>query len=331
MLVMWFKRKKLKCSKFNIDDVAPFSRMESKLARSLERFRERIANGSYYEAQQTIRSITNRYVHGKQYDMAISLLYQSIIILIENKQFDESADLYLYLLEVFGEEGKDWESFEKDGLVKIINLIKMLPSSDVNLLNLSRETSKFIVSKSGKVNGDERVNYLFGEKMIKSGDVGVVNQGEKMLITSNESAVEMLVEFEWKCYLQNGGFNGYLLRSVLPILMTKNVKFAKGVMDALVGKYIEEQGLEVEEVEGLKIVKEGEEIINFLQLLVLVLGRFNKEDSNAFTMLLKRYNGKIHEEGIFERVNDLAIEYYGISFIKKQSNLLQDMMGSFLK
>ena len=313
--------------------------MDNKLTKSLERFKERIANGSYYEAQQTIRSITNRYIFKKQFDLAISLLYQSSIILINNKQFDESADLYLYLIEVFEKENKEWNEFDRNDLIKLINLINMLPNNDINLINLSRETNKFLINKSGKIIGDEKVNYLFGSKMIKSGDKNMINNGEKLLIlNNNENSIKLLIEFEWGCYLQNGEFNKYLERIVIPYLMIKNIKFAKIAMNEMINKYVERNGdkIKYEEIEGLKIINGGDddnngEVINFIQLLVKILERFNKEDSNSFTTLLKRYNNMLNREGIFEKINEIAISYYDISFIKKQSNLLQDMMGSFLK
>lgn len=120
--------------------------------------------------------------------------------------------------------------------------------------------------------------------------------------------------------------------------MIKNIKFAKIAMNEMINKYVERNGdkIKYEEIEGLKIINGDDddnngEVINFIQLLVKILERFNKEDSNSFTTLLKRYNNMLNREGIFEKINEIAISYYDISFIKKQSNLLQDMMGSFLK
>ena len=55
--------------------------MSDKLQRTITRFRAKIDAGSYYEAHQTVRTITNRYVKAKQYSDAIDLLYQAASIL----------------------------------------------------------------------------------------------------------------------------------------------------------------------------------------------------------------------------------------------------------
>jgi golgi to ER traffic protein 4 len=322
--------------------------VEQKLAKSLARFQERISNGSFYEAQQTIRSITNRYVHANQFSAAISLLYQSTMILLESKQYDEAADLYIYMLEVMGNEKRDKDggsgSIDKSDMDKISSIISMYPEGNENLLTLSKDTGKWVTAQTGSVAGDGRLNTLLGLKLVKSASDGAINAGLRLLMLSSDvKALETITSIEYGTFQHENkvdSFVMYLSRVVLPYLLIKNVRFAEIVCRKLIERFVEEhEQFKYENVGGLTIfeVQEGAELenffktINFIQLLVELVKRGRKEDGNTFTLLLKRYQAalKVHE-GLFERVNEIAVMYYGISFIKKQSNLLQDMMGSFL-
>ncbi|GAV28260.1 hypothetical protein PMKS-001730 [Pichia membranifaciens] len=318
--------------------------IENKMKKSLARFRERINNGSYYEAQQTIRSITNRYVHSKNYEAAISLLYQSTMILLESKQYDEAADLYLYLLEVLQDENKSVEEFEAADLGKIVNILSTFPNTDANLANLAKETSKFANSKVGSDVGLPKINLLLGTKLLQSGVASQIGQSERYLFLTNDvNALKLIVELEYHTFKAEGKpeyFGLYLSRVVLPYLSIKNVKFAELALKKMLEDFQEDTPCErFQNVNGMLIFEADSDgnldncykLVNFLQLLLALAKKGSKEDSNIFSLILKRYQNVLKGyEGLFERINEIAVIYYNISFIKKQSNLLQDMMGSFL-
>ena len=318
--------------------------IENKMKKSLARFRERINNGSYYEAQQTIRSITNRYVHSKNYEAAISLLYQSTMILLESKQYDEAADLYLYLLEVLQDENKSVEEFEAADLGKIVNILSTFPNTDANLANLAKETSKFANSKVGSDVGLPKLNLLLGTKLLQSGVASQIGQSERYLFLTNDvNALKLIVELEYHTFKAEGKpeyFGLYLSRVVLPYLSIKNVKFAELALKKMLEDFQEDTPSErFQNVSGMLIFEADSDgdldncykLVNFLQLLLALAKKGSKEDSNIFSLILKRYQNVLKGyEGLFERINEIAVIYYNISFIKKQSNLLQDMMGSFL-
>jgi hypothetical protein len=315
--------------------------LENKLQKSLARFRERINNGSYYEAQQTIRSITNRYVFSKNYEAAVSLLYQSAMILLESKQYDEAADLYIYMLEVLQDENKDIESFEKDDLNKIISILTIFPDEDANLNNLSKETNKFINNKVGSPVGLSKLNFLLGSKLYNSGNINQVNNSEKFLFLTDEpKALQLIIELEYNTFKsenKENDFGLYLSRVILPYLSIKNIKFAELALTEMLNKFQQDFAITTSENinDELRIFETEDnnnlKLINFMQLLVTLVKRGNSEDSNIFSLILKRYQPVLKSyEGLFQRVNEIAIIYYNISFIKKESNILQDMMGSFL-
>lgn len=318
--------------------------IENKLKKSLARFRERINNGSYYEAQQTIRSITNRYVYSKNYEAAVSLLYQSTMILLESKQYDEAADLYLYMLEVLQDENKTIQEFEAVDLGKIVNILSTFPNTDANLGNLAKETSKFVNSKVGNEVGIPKINLLLGTKLLQSGIASQIDQSERYLFLSNDvSALKLIVDLEYhtfKAEKKPEDFGLYLARVVLPYLSIKNVKFGELALTKMLQDFQEDippekcqsvNGMLIFEADGDTDMDNCYKLVNFLQLLLALTKRGSKEDSNIFSLILKRYQHVLKRyEGLFERINEIAVTYYNISFIKKQSNLLQDMMGSFL-
>lgn len=320
------------------------SAVENKLKKSLARFRERIDNGSYYEAQQTIRSITNRYVHSKNYEAAISLLYQSTMILLESKQYDEAADLYLYMLEVF--ENLSGEEFERDGVNKVVSVLSLFPDTDANLQNLAKETNKFLINKLGSPVGSPRVNYLLGNKLFNSGDKKLVNQGERYLFLTQElKALDLIIDFEFKSYQEENRKDRigiYVARVIIPYLMIKNIRFAQLGMNKMLQHFENENGaltyttvgdLKIFEVEGSQNgeLNKSFQLINFLQMLIALLQRGQKSDSNVFSVLLKRYQPILQSyEGLYEKVNQISITYYGVSYIRKQTNMLQSMMGNLL-
>ncbi|ODQ46625.1 hypothetical protein PICMEDRAFT_58887 [Pichia membranifaciens NRRL Y-2026] len=318
--------------------------IETKLKKSLARFRERINNGSYYEAQQTIRSITNRYVHSKNYEAAISLLYQSTMILLESKQYDEAADLYLYMLEVLQDENKSVEEFETADLGKIVNILSTFPNTDANLASLAKDTSKFVNAKVGSDVGLPKINLLLGTKLLQSGVASQIGQSERYLfLTSDVNALKLIVELEYHTFKAEGkpeDFGLYLSRVVLPYLAIKNVKFAELALKKMLEDFQEDapskrfqsvNGMLIFEADGDSDLDDCYKLINFLQLLLALAKRGSKDDTNIFSLILKRYQNVLKGyEGLFERINEIAVTYYNISFIKKQSNLLQDMMGSFL-
>lgn len=324
--------------------------IENKLKKSLARFRERINNGSYYEAQQTIRSITNRYVHSKNFDAAVSLLYQSTMILLENKQYDEAADLYLYMIELFQDEGKSIEQFEKDDVNKMTSILSIFPDTDANLQNLAKETSKFINGKVGNAIGLPKLNFLLGSKLIHSCNPALVNQSEKFLfLAEDERALNLILDLEYNTYKAENkpaDFGLYLARAVIPYLSIKNIGFAETALETMLKRFQEDEpaygsenidGLVVFDIDNGSAPVEDEhmknclKLTNFLQMLLALVKRGSAEDSNIFSLILKRYQPVLKSyEGLFERINEIAILYYNISFIQKKANLLQDMMGSFL-
>lgn len=307
-----------------------------KLQKSLDRFKERILNGSFYEAEQTIVSISNRYVISKKYDSAVELIYSAIIILVEHSKYNEGAALYLKLLEILQEaNGGD----ERDQLNKLETVLKSFPDDDSNIGNLAKETLKFERVKSNEFKFF-RVNEILGLKLLNSGKLEFVNLSEQFLITSSdEKVVEELVNFELKTMELNkdgDNFALYVSRLVISYLFSNNIKCSKLAIELMLksnplsGPFVDVKGLNIYEVEDsddseLAINKK---MINYLQLLI---GCIEKGEQKHFQLLYQNYANVIdHFEGLNTIINRLGEIHFNVSVVRKQGNALQNIMGSFL-
>lgn len=76
----------------------------------------RIEEGSYYEAHQQLRVVSQRYVKAKDYDAAIAILFSGAQALLKAGQGGSGCDLCLLLLEVFKTGNKSPSAETKGGL-----------------------------------------------------------------------------------------------------------------------------------------------------------------------------------------------------------------------
>lgn len=306
---------------------------ELKLKKSLQRFSERIQNGSFYEAEQTILSISTRYIYSKNYQLAIDLIFNAIVILLDNAKYDMAASLYYKLLEIFEQAKID----QRDQNSKLETILKLFPNGDQNWSTLAKETLKFERNVSDEFQFG-KVNEILGLKLLNGGKAEFVNLSEQFLITSpNEEIVSQLVNFElesMKISNDESNFGSYVSRLVLSYLLTNNTKFAQLSLDLMLSQkpsYFPEPT----DIKGLKIYETQSDdqfgfnikLVNYLQLLIECC---EKGQQRHFSILFKNYANVIeHFEGLINVVNTLAETKYNFSVIRKQTNPLQ-MMGNLL-
>jgi golgi to ER traffic protein 4 len=72
--------------------------MSAKIAKTIARQKERIAEGSYYEAHQQFRVIASRYLKTSDYASACDVLYNGAVLLLKADQGGSGGDLGLMLL-----------------------------------------------------------------------------------------------------------------------------------------------------------------------------------------------------------------------------------------
>lgn len=308
----------------------------------------RIEDGSYYEAQQTIRAITNRYVYAKNYDAATELLYQSSMILTEYKKYDEASDLYLYLLEVFAMEGKQGQEFERDNLIKVEDFLNALPDSDSNISNLANETFKFSCKQCMNEVGFPKLNKLLGEKLYYSGVGKTIDQSQKFLVFSDDlSDAKLLAALYYDAYKKSGNANSfgeYFAQMATPYLAVRHASFAKEGLGIMIKRLTTDVTgkvrftsvnewtiLEPQEKENSEELDNNCKLVNFIQLLVGTCEHSTSENSENFKGLFTRYRPILSQfEGLVDTINAIGQLYFNVTVEQKQNDFLRSMMGNLL-
>ncbi|EMG47980.1 Uncharacterized protein G210_1531 [Candida maltosa Xu316] len=253
--------------------------MSDKLSKTIQRFQSKIDNGSFYEAHQTLRTITNRYVKAKQYREAKDLLYQGATILSNNKEYASASDLISYLIQIYTEESIPIT--DKDAKLKLIDLISNLPNTDSSLIDLSKSSINWSkLSPECSKFGDSDLHHLFGSKFLKSlEEVDVSKNDERTkifavaelhLVLGTFESVPLYVDYLIQCSQANSNVDPgvFLGRAIINYSYLKNIKFVKESQDIFL-KQISQQPDEILK-DDFKFY-ENYPLLNFLQLLVTTL------------------------------------------------------------
>ncbi|RCK60457.1 Golgi to ER traffic protein 4 [Candida viswanathii] len=329
--------------------------MSDKLAKTIQRFQTKIDNGSFYEAHQTLRTITNRYVKAKQYNEAKNLLYQGATILLNNKEYASASDLINYLVQVYTEEGVQID--DKDAKYKLIDLVSNLPNDDPSLVDLSKvsvawsklspECSKF---------GDPDLHHLFGSKLLKSlqeeGDVdnGSEKGGSEEAVTKAKSpeekskifvvaelhlilgtfkSVPLYVEYLVQCAKANPDVDPgvFLARAVVNYAYLMNIKFVQEAQLLFLNEFGSGDKLNL----GVQYY-EAYPLLNCLQLLVITLEKDHATNAQKFRKLYDQYNATLKKYELLAPIEYLGRLYFGLNMGNAQgNNMLANIMSGLFK
>ncbi|CAI5759780.1 unnamed protein product [Candida verbasci] len=307
-----------------------------KLSRTIQRFQAKIDSGSFYEAHQTLRTITNRYVKSKQYKEARDLLYQGTTILIKNKEYASASDLINYLINIYEEEQITIE--DKDSKFRLIELIEKLPNNDPSLNDLAKNSISWSTKNNSICNkfGDPDLHHLFGSKFLETDDsideenkVKVFAIAELHLVLGTSQSIPLYINYLIRCSKANSDVDPgvFLSRAIINYSYLKNINFVK-----------ESQELFLKSVEG------GEEmgsirffeqfpLLNFLQLLVLTLQVEPSTNSAKFTKLYSQYKSILEKYEILSSIEYLGSLYFNLKIgnQNQQSNMLANFMSGLFK
>lgn len=336
-----------------LNQVLPERDMSDKLARTIQRFQAKIDSGSFYEAHQTLRTITNRYVKAKQYKEARDLLYQGSTILLKNKEFASASDLINYLIQIYDEEGILVS--DKDAKLKLIDLISNLPNNDPSLSDLAKSSLNWSKKSPGcEKFGDCELHHLFGSKFLKFVEYGAsqhdteLENGKVVLDPEERAKVFAIAEL----HLVLGTFESvplyinylvqyakanpevdpgvFLGRAIVNYSYLKNIKFVKEAQDIFLKE------IEVTNKETLKSdfqFFQNYSVLNFLQLLVITLQKEHTSNSQKFVKLYEQYRGTLQQYELLAPVEYLGKIYFNVNIgnSNQQGNMLANIMSGLFK
>lgn len=330
--------------------------MSDKLAKTIQRFQSRIDNGSFYEAHQTLRTITNRYVKAKQFSEAKDLLYQGATILVNNKEYASASDLITYLVQIYTEEGV--EVSDRDAKNRLIDLVSGIPNDDPSLVDLSKvciswskqssECSKF---------GDPDLHHLFGSKLLQwlldglnngnGNNEGVPDEtavkqaqtveekskvfavAEIHLVLGTFRSVPLYVDYLVLCSKANPEVDPgvFLARAIINYAYLQNIKFVQESQQLFVASYSSAISLQLE-----FNYYNTYPLMNFLQLLVLTLEKDHATNAQKFRKLYDQYHTVLKQYELLAPVEYLGRLYFGLNIGNAQgNNMLANIMSGLFK
>ncbi|CCH41899.1 hypothetical protein BN7_1438 [Wickerhamomyces ciferrii] len=299
-----------------------------KLQRTLQRFKAKIAEGDYYEAHQTLRTIANRNVKAKAYTDAIELLYIAAQILLKSSQPATGSDLTSYLLEVYTESQTPVDSNSKS---KIIQLISLFPSQEPTLKQVSIEASNWSIKFGEYPFGDPFLHDVIGAKFLENPS-DLAYDAERHLLLGTSASVTLYFNLIWEWYLEDPSLENaglYASRIVLNYLFIENVKIAKEALTKFINNLINHGKLQHESIEELNEKFHIFESVPLLNLLQLTLITIQTKNSQYYSKLKNHYNQVITQSGLNDSFDYLGELYLDIR-VPKNINPLQSLMSSFL-
>lgn len=317
--------------------------MSDKLARTLQRFQSRIDKGEFYEAHQTLRTISNRYINSKQYDEAINLVYEGALILLKNKEYASGSDLIMVLIDIYQEASKPIDTQYKG---KLIELINYLPNQETSLVDLSKKCINWSKSDTNKF-GDHDLHELFGIKFLNSikDSTGTEEEKNKLfayselhLILGNISSLNNYIEFLYDWYKvepsQDPGI--YLARAIINYSYLKNIDFVKQALTKFLNKLTKDKQDYETVIEGETTIYYYKEhkLINFLQLLVITLTKTPEDPNigNKFMKLYNNYKAELSTHQLNAPIEYLGRFYFGLNLgTQNNQNMLANLMGGLFK
>lgn len=313
--------------------------MSDKIEKTIQRFQQRVENKEFYEAHQTIRTIVNRYVRGKQFEPAILLLAQGSAILATNKEYASSTDLILYLIQVYEEAGIS--STEKEHKMKLIELISLLPDTDPALGDLAKASIAWSKASDGLTFGDTSLHSLFGSKLLgavasqslQENKFKMFTVAELHLILGTYESLPVYVDYLFEWYSISGPDANpakFLARAVYNYAYLKNNKFMNTAIERFLELYVKRCEPAYEK-EGTLLKFQDQPLLVFLQLLAITLGKSDAADK--FLKLLSHYKSQLEELQFTGPTEYLGNLYFQLKLGNPNAgnNMLANLMGGLFK
>lgn len=313
--------------------------MSDKTNKTIQRFEQRVSNKEFYEAHQTIRTVVNRYVRAKQYTPAVELLTQGGAILANNREYASASDLILYMIQIYEEAGIS--SSEKEPKMMLIELISLLPDTDPSLGDLAKASISWSKKSENLTFGDASLHHLFGSKLLGAVSSQPLEEvrykmftvAELHLILGSFESLPVYVNYLFNWYRQSGSQadpGRFLARAVYNYAYLKNYKFANTALETFLGLYMEQCSPSFETDDSLIIFK-NQPFLNFLQLLVVTLGR--DDAGEKFMKSYSHYKDQLAEYQLIAPTEYLGNLYFQLKLGNPNTgnNMFANLMGGLFK
>lgn len=283
-----------------------------------------------------MRTITNRYVKGKQYADAIDLLDQTAAILAAKGEYASATDLILYLLDVYAEAGIVCDAAHREHKLKLIELVNQFPETDPAMPELAKKCISWSQLHSQNKFGDADLHHIFGTKFLAATGTAQATEEDKVklyalaelhCVLGTAESRDAYCRFLSQVWTKNGGDPGvFMARAVVNYAYLKNVAFAA----EFVQQFINLVGATHFHKQGEVYFNEQYPLANFVQLLVTTL---EKQDAgNKFLKLLEHYKPQLEAAQLVAAVEYLGKTYFQLNLGNAGGqNMFANLMGGLFK
>ncbi|KAK9370058.1 hypothetical protein V1509DRAFT_618422 [Lipomyces kononenkoae] len=300
----------------------------SKLNKTLERVKQRIADHQFYEAHQALKTVAARYIKLQDYGQAIELLYHGAQELLTAGEGGSGGDLSCYLIDTYKLAKIPCDSASKARVVQLFNLFK---EDEPRRKEFVQDVVQWSASFGEVGYGDPELFHVFGSAYASEDQP---YDAEKFLLLGTKDSPIVLAQLLYEWFSEDpevGTAPFYISRAVLGYLTVGNIRGARQALDHYLSNFIASGRTtppKTLSVAGDEIVEFAQlPLLNFLQLLIRTCQRQN---ADLFKRLRFRYKNDIKEAfdcGVDEALAKIGERFFGIA-VRTQGNLLQDLMGS---
>ncbi|KAI9261759.1 hypothetical protein BY458DRAFT_459250 [Sporodiniella umbellata] len=295
--------------------------------KTLQKLRESVNAGTYYEAHQMYRTVARRYNKQQKYGDTIRLLHDGAILLLQHKQTGSGSDLANYMLDTYKLAELSVDETSLDRIVEILNL---LPPTEAGRKAFMNNAIRWTKGDERYPDGDPELHDFVGTLLYHEKKY---NQAEDHLLLGTEHSAQLLgrLAYEWAMEEESVHQGIYLARVVLQYVAGKDIRFANLAFE----QFIEAGNQPVVDAHEVRKAPADEPTqvnlyqdpwMNFTQLLLLTIQR---DGSDLFMELKSKYQSLYGgEKNFVELMEDIGFVYFNIPKPKKQGNMLQEMMAS---
>ncbi|CEG73719.1 hypothetical protein RMATCC62417_09048 [Rhizopus microsporus] len=295
--------------------------------KTLQKLRESVNNGNYYEAHQMYRTVARRYNKQHKYKDTIHLLHDGAILLLQHKQNGSGSDLANYMLDTYKSANLPVDEASLDRIVEILNLF---PPNEAGRKTFISNAIRWTKSHEQFPDGDPELHDFVGTMLYHEKKY---SQAEEHLILGTDHSAALLgtLAYEWATEEKQTNKGFFLARIVLQYVASKDIHYANLAFTNFIKagsqpKVAESKVRRAPADEPTPVDVYSDSWINFTQLVLLTVQR---DASDLFQQLKLNYQGLYGSEPHFiELMDDIGLVYFNIPKPKKQANMIQEMMAS---
>ncbi|GAN04765.1 conserved hypothetical protein [Mucor ambiguus] len=302
--------------------------MSSKgLEKTLQKLRDSVNAGNYYEAQQMYRTVARRYNKQQKYADTIRLLHDGAILLLQHKQNGSGSDLANYMLDTYKLAHLPVDEMSLDRVVEILSLF---PITEAGRKSFISNAFRWTKAEGDCPEGDPELHDFVGTMFYNEKKYSLA---EDHLLVGTDHSAKLIgkLAYNWAVEEKTQWKGIYLARIVLQFLATKDIHHATLAYNNFIEAgpqpvAAESQVRRAPVDEPTPFYIYADPWMNFSHMLLLTVQRDGKD---LFNDLRTKYEGLYGNEASFvELVQEVGLVFFNIPKPRKQGNIMQDLMAN---